>query len=78
MSNQTLARTKKGCPRCGGPVLKAIFAGLPLKACEDEGCCVTWGPGSFLMNHFSNGGGWALLVYTGSYWPALWYWLRHG
>lgn len=69
-------KTKYHHPDCNGPsVFKAIYAGLPLEFCEN--CGTTTGPGSYAMLVSSNDGGWALFVYEGSYWKALWCWAFH-
>ena len=70
-----LWRFKRKCPLCGEPVLKAIFAGLPLKMCSNDDCQCAWGLGTVAMNLMSNGAGWALFIYPGSYWVALYHWL---
>lgn len=69
---------RKGhCPLCGMFAFKAIYAGLPLRMCSDDQCCCAWGPGTWAMSLFSNGEGWALMPYEGSYLRALWHWVRH-
>jgi hypothetical protein len=60
------------CPQCGGEAHKAIYFGLPLGVCADPTCSMAWGLGSYAMLVWFNG--W-LMIYTGSYWRALWGWL---
>lgn len=61
------------CPRCGSGSLKVIYAGLPGRICTREQACSTmWGMASWAAFLFFNG---VLLVYSGSYWTALWHWL---
>lgn len=60
------------CPQCKGAAQKAIYFGLPVGLCADVECSVAWGLGSYAMLVWFNG--W-LMLYSGSYWRALWRWL---
>jgi hypothetical protein len=73
---------EKTCPSCGDKYLKAIYMGFPLRICQDEECACAQGCiALWLMEHMPvsqgewNAGGWALYVYEGSYWKALWKWM---
>jgi hypothetical protein len=63
----------RSCPLCKGAIAKAIFAGLPVKLCRDEGYSCVWGPGTVLMRVLVNKRGWVLWGYKGSYLVALWH-----
>lgn len=63
----------KVCPLCDSEALKAIYAGIPVLLCSNRGCNCVWGFWSKAMNLFPFNG-W-FLIYTGSYFHALWHWL---
>lgn len=62
------------CPSCGAPGLQVLFCGLPLYLCPDEDCSRLWGGWCWLASRLPFNG--IFVVYTGSYWPALWRWLK--
>jgi len=62
------------CPNCGQPGTRAIYVGLPVWVCLFEDCHTGWGFWSWLPVVFGFNG--ALMSYEGSYWRALWAWLR--
>jgi len=66
------------CPRCGGVPLKAIYYGLPVRLCSDEGCSTIWACclWDWLIPYFPFNG--AMMVYEGSYLGALWHWIGGG
>lgn len=57
---------------------KVIYMGFPMKLCTD--CHTLWGFWWFILILFpwSMDGEFAFMTYKGSYWLALWYWLRYG
>lgn len=68
------------CPRCQREGLKVIYLGFPMKFCDNpmEGgdeCACLWGFWSFVPTLWFNG---MFMTYEGSYWKALWHWLRGG
>lgn len=66
---------KSSCPVCGHTApMQAIYYGLPVRlcvACSALWACWAW---DWLIPLLPFGGG--LMIYHGSYWPALWAWLR--
>lgn len=59
------------CPECNAPLEKVIYAGLPGKICMK--CCMILGLASYAAMILFTG---RFMVYEGSYWRALWHWLR--
>lgn len=62
------------CPACGGDTAKALYLALPLGFCLDEACGTAWGLGATVMGLLGFNG--RIAVYEGSYWRALWQYLR--
>lgn len=66
-----------GCPLCKAPPHKVIYMGLPMLFCAESDCQCLWGLWSFIPVHFpAEGDGWTFMFYEGSYWKALWRWLK--
>lgn len=62
------------CPCCGDEGQRVIYMGLPMWLCSDGTCCTGWGFWSFLpILHFTG----CFMAFEGSYWRALWAWLRN-
>lgn len=66
------------CPLCRAPMLKVIYMGLPGRLCQDPNCCcldglAAWAPP--VASETDDGPAFAFMVYSGSYWRALWRWL---
>jgi hypothetical protein len=64
------------CEHCCLPVVKAIYFGAPMRYCPH--CTLATGLGATLANWFAVGddeGDFALFMYEGGYWRALWAWL---
>lgn len=66
------------CPLCGKKGDKALYMGFPARLCRDERCAGIWGIGAYVFQLFpvSDGAFFSFIFYTGSYWSALWSWLR--
>jgi hypothetical protein len=63
----------KRCPLCGAEAWKVLYLGLPMHLCSDSGCSCGWGFWSWIHHfHFD---GW-FVRYSGSYWVALFRFLR--
>jgi hypothetical protein len=62
------------CALCGSGMVKAIYAGLPLRLCLNEDCSHVSGWASVLLNALPFNG--AFMFYEGSYFPALIEWWR--
>lgn len=75
-----MAGMGKACPRCSRPMWKVIFVGLPGRLCQNFGCSVLTGPAEFVPNWLAQltagPQGFGFMPYEGSYWRALWRWLR--
>lgn len=66
---------KLKCPRCRQKHgLKAIYYGVKVNLCSSNYCNCVWGLGARLTDWLPFNG--VFMVYTGSYWAALWYWLK--
>jgi len=52
---------------------KVIYMGLPMSLCSDGNCNCLWGFWSIVPCCWFNG---CFMEYDGSYWEALWVWLR--
>ena len=63
------------CPACGKNQLKVIYAGFPMKLCENNKCSTLTGFWSFIPTYILPFNGW-FYVYEGSYIKALWKWLK--
>lgn len=68
----------KGCPHCGDVGIKAIYMGLPVRLCVYYSCGGIWGIGAYMFEMFpiSDGENFSFAVYEGSYWRALWAWIK--
>lgn len=67
------------CPNCRGNRSKVIYFGLPGLLCDDPTCNTLSGLASWAPNigtETPSGTQFAFMKYRGSYWPALWAWLR--
>lgn len=62
------------CNNCEGKLIKVIYAGLPMKLCENESCNSVYGFWSFVPELYFNG---YFVAYEGSYFKALWFWLKN-
>lgn len=60
------------CPACDHKAVKVIYAGFPMKLCEDQNCSTLWGFWSFIPGLYFNG---MFIEYEGSYLGGLWYFL---
>lgn len=74
--NQTI------CPACHREALKVIHFGFPIYLCVNDGCNTVWGFWSrisvrmeMFFGFLNQSGGFNFMVYSGSYWKALWVWL---
>jgi hypothetical protein len=67
------------CQGCGRQPAQVVYFGLPGRLCLN-GCNVLTGPASYVpafVQHLAVGDdGFCFMVYEGSYWPALWHWLK--
>lgn len=69
------------CPLCGSEdTSKVLYMGFPMKFCHVDECKCLWGFWSFIAvwMPLAPHGYFTFMGYTGSYWLALWYWLRYG
>jgi hypothetical protein len=67
------ARRHSLCPLCGAQGFKVLYAGIPMRLCEDTECAAVWGGGAWLMAWLPFNG-W--FVRYERYWPALWALMR--
>lgn len=66
-------RDNPKCCRCHGPATKVIYAGAPGVFCQNEECACLSGMASYVGLIYFNG---AFMSYTGSYWRALWHFVK--
>jgi len=66
----------KTCPRCDDETAKVIAWGLPLRLCLK--CNMVGGAWAMVYDALAvfETEGFSFMVYRGSYWRALWHWLR--
>lgn len=68
------------CPNCNSEMMKVIYFGLPGRLCENYGCSTLSGPVELIPNWLSQFAagedGFCFMTYEGSYWRALWQWLK--
>ena len=62
------------CPLCSSGTYKVIYAGFPGRMCTNEECCCLTGPAAIVSGIIGWNG--MLFAYEGSYFVALWHWLR--
>lgn len=62
------------CPLCSSESSKVMYAGLPMRMCTKSDCMCCFGGMAWVMEwiHFNG----VFVYYTGSYWKALWHFLR--
>lgn len=72
-------KQERACPRCGdSDPMRVLYMGLPMWACRDDsGCGTVWGFWSWVLA-FGFNGVFLVIPDGGSYWKALWVWLRSG
>jgi hypothetical protein len=66
-----------GCPNCHDDTVKVIYLGLPGRFCE--ACGTLSGLAAYappIATETPHGPMFAFMAYEGSYWRALWAWLR--
>lgn len=68
-------REELTCPSCAGPALRVVYWGLPSRLCASEECGLHWGWGQ-TATAWLPFTGFFLPYAEGSYWPALWRWIR--
>ena len=64
------------CPMCSGQMSKVIYAGVPGRFCER--CSLLDGAAAYvppIVTETVHGPKFEFLIYEGSYWRALCYWL---